>query len=761
LRFQRTFLLPLAFVGIAIITLTCYRPIVVWAEPPQFQKGVSSVKTPIVEFSVDAETKSGDFIKVTNEGGLVFLNRMYFKVVPWKVWYDRERNSWIVFLVNVTSSNFRISYMFLRNGTGFFTLYHYDYESSSYEGFLFYGADYVKNKTCLSPSVLMPRLSIVPETKGPSGISALGATLYIDDQKGLYRSGTESLFLYPIRGEASQTWFLMCDHQGRYYFSIFYFFESDREHVHRGHTIRLNDLYQPPFEYIAALWMPGLFPYSLTVISDLSNVTVKINGFPFNTNDYGRIEVRVPMGDIAVEAQKEIVTGRGSRRIFNEWKWFTKSNPTFVRIAQNTDLYLTYRKQFYLSLTSLHGSPVGEGWYDAGTTARFSIEPLIDLSNGTRLVFCGWTGDQESSNFEGVATIDKPKTLRANWKRQYEIQISTKGLPSGVSMNLIVNENHTTVSVPLGHRQWVDADSALMIKIYPTNLSVSQIRYVFRRWQTEAGATVTLPTIIRSPMQLTARYETEEPFTGKITLQVAPTTLVVEDTVTIRGSTTPSRPLTNVTIFWSQDSTEWTQIATVTTDPSGNYQYAWRAHQGEKIYFKARWTYDPDYEPIESSISVVTRIVSVTGRQLMWPQFLNSIVGLVENSPVPSQVIAILLYPLIKINEAAMLLSATTGSPQWLQEVTVWVLTGMLVGPLYLGPFLTLFALVWKKATHRSPSANWLILFATATAIGVGLALIGQVLSASAILQLGLAFEMIASSLLTSYLVALAIAKIT
>jgi len=735
-----------------------------YAGPSLHQKQtLSSVRNLIVEFSVDAETKSGDYIKATNEGGLIFLKGRHLKVVPWNALYDTATKTWVVFLINVTSNSFSVIYLYLLNGTGAFKLQYYEYGAPSLEIYLFYGADHVKNQTRSTPSMEMPRLSIVPEAKNPSGISALGPTLFINDKGGLYINWTEPLSLYPLLysrfPSVSELWLLMTDLQGRYYYSIFYLFERDRDHILRAHTLRLNDLSKAPFENIEAQWLLGTFPCSLTVSSDVKNVTVKINGFPFKTNELGRIEIRVPMGDIAVEAQSEVTTGRGSRKIFSEWKWFTKSNPTFVRIAQNTDLYLTYKTQFYLSLKSPYGPPIGEGWYDAGTLARFSVEPLIDLSNGTRLMFCGWTGDQESKSFQETVTIDKPKTLHANWKRQYELLITTKGLPSGVAIDLTVNRNQTTVSVPFRHRQWVDADSALMINTYPTNLSVSQIRYVFRRWQTEVGETIVLPTVLKGPMQLTARYETEESFTGKITMQVVPTTLVVGDTVTIRGTTTPSRPFTNVTIFWSQDSTGWSQVTTVTTDPSGDYVCVWQMRQSEKIYLKARWTYDPDYEPIESSISAVTRIV--TGRHLRWPEFLNSIVGLVENSPVPSQVIAILLYPLIKVSEAAMLLSATTGSPQWLREVTAWVLTGTLVGPLYLGPFLTLFALAWKKATHRSPSANWLILFITATAIGVGLSLIGQVLSAPAILQTGLAIDMIAPSLLTSYLVALAMAKIT
>jgi len=723
----------------------------------------SSLST--MEFYVNAETKNRDYVKAANDGGIISLKGRVFKVIPWNTVYDAKTETWVVFLANITSDSFRIMYLYLRNGTGAFALWYYEYDSSLFEGHIFYGSAHVGNKTCLTPIAKIPRLSIAPEAKNPSGISALGPTLYVNGKSGLYVNRTETLSLYPLLHRefpgSSELWLLMGDRQGRFYYSIFYLFERDREHVLRAHTLRLNDLYLVPFENIAAQWMTGRFPYSLTVSSGFDNVTVKINGFPFKTNEQGRIEVGVSMGDVAIEAQNEIAIGPGSRQVFSEWKWLTKSNPSSVRISQDTNLFLIYKRQFYLSLISPHGSPAGGGWYDAGTTARFSIEPLVDLLNGTRLAFCGWSGDQESRNFEGAATIDKPKTLRADWKRQYEILITTKGLPPGIGMNLTVNENQTSVSVPFIHRQWIDADSALMIRIHPTNPTASQVRYLFRRWQTEAGTAIVLPTILKSPLQLVARYETEEPFTGKITLQAVPAILLSGDTVTIRGATNPSRPLTDVTILWSQDATSWNRVATVLTDANGNYEYVWQAYQGEKIYLMAKWIYDPDYEPIESSIATVTRIISVTGRQTRWPQFLNGIVRLVENSPIPSQITTPLLYPLIRINEAAVLFSAATGSPQWLQEVTVWVLTGMLVGPPYLGPFLTLLALAWKKATHRSPSASWLILLLSATAIGVGFALIGQFLSASTILQLGLALEMIAPSLLTSYLIALAIAKIT
>jgi hypothetical protein len=74
---------------------------------------------------------------------------------------------------------------------------------------------------------------------------------------------------------------------------------------------------------------------------------------------------------------------------------------------------------------------------------------------------------------------------------------------------------------------------------------------------------------------------------------------------------------------------------------------------------------------------------------------------------------------------------------------------------------LTLFVLAWKKFANRLPTAKWLIMFVTATSAGIGFTMIGQVSSASTIMQVGLAFDLVFSSLLTSYAVAFAIAKIT
>ncbi len=639
-KLRRQFLPVLAFV---IVVLVAVRPgsIVVQGSSLSSGKDAPVVPLPVVpstgttplfgpplvstiEFLIDAETKNGDYVRATNAGGVVSLKGVPLKVVPWNTVYDAKTGTWVVFLANITSDNFRIMYLYLHNGTGAFSLWYYEYDSSSFDGYVFYGADSVRNRTSVTAPVNTRKMSIVPAAKNPSGISALGPTLFINDQGGLYTNQTESLSLYPLlyRGfsNISELWAVLDDHHGGYYYSIFYLFESDRDHVLRGHTLRLNDLCQGPFDNISAQWMHGEFPYSLTVVSD-SNITTKINGFPFKTDNSGRIQIRVPGGDLQIEAQKESSTGSGMRKVFNDWKWLTKSNPALLRISQNTDLYPTYKTQFYLSVNSRFGSPIGEGWYDEGSAAKFSVEPMINLSNNTRLVFSGWTGSQDFGNNNGTINIDRQKNLRANWKRQYEIKVSTKGVPQGVALNVTINGNQTVASVPFAYRQWIDADSPLGIRIDPDHFVSSNTKYTFVRWQTESGAAVDLPSVMKNPTQIVAKYEPEEPFAGKLTIQTEPTLLVVRNTVTIKGRANPTQAPTNITLLWSRDSTEWNPITIVTTDSQGYYEFVWKTQSSEKVYVKARWTYDPDYEPLESPIATVTRIGSVDSKTLPWQNF--------------------------------------------------------------------------------------------------------------------------------------------
>jgi hypothetical protein len=148
---------------------------------------------------------------------------------------------------------------------------------------------------------------------------------------------------------------------------------------------------------------------------------------------------------------------------------------------------------------------------------------------------------------------------------------------------------------------------------------------MFAQWQTDSGLAISLPIVVNGPLHIVARYNMEEPFAGQVTIQADPTVLFLKETITIRGAINPTQARTEVVLLWSRDLKEWTPAATIMTDSQGGYEYVWRAENVDKIYLKARWTYDPDYEPVESSVVTVTRIDSNANRISQWPQFLRNL----------------------------------------------------------------------------------------------------------------------------------------
>jgi hypothetical protein len=81
-----------------------------------------------------------------------------------------------------------------------------------------------------------------------------------------------------------------------------------------------------------------------------------------------------------------------------------------------------WEKQFLLTITSQYGTKSGDGWYNVGATAQFSVTAQPDP--GVRYVFVSWAGDFAGASPSGTVTMDGPKTVTASWKRQLLTQLS-------------------------------------------------------------------------------------------------------------------------------------------------------------------------------------------------------------------------------------------------------------------------------------------------------------------------------------------------
>jgi len=161
----------------------------------------------------------------------------------------------------------------------------------------------------------------------------------------------------------------------------------------------------------------------------LGGTTVKLDGNATTTGPDGTAKFRVMwLGMHSVQIPPVIDLSSGSRAVFETW---SDGNLYTLRSVQvNGDMAVTaiYKIQYYLTLTSQYGSVSGDGWYDAGTKATFSIVqpvgPALDGFLGTLgagYVFTGWTGDLSTSQHNATIMMDKPKVVVAVWTPNYTL----------------------------------------------------------------------------------------------------------------------------------------------------------------------------------------------------------------------------------------------------------------------------------------------------------------------------------------------------
>ena len=123
---------------------------------------------------------------------------------------------------------------------------------------------------------------------------------------------------------------------------------------------------------------------------------------------------------VSVKPIIELDEGR-CRVVFTGWEGSINSTKPEVMILMDgfKTLNAKWKKQYFLNIVSEHGGVDGGGWYDEGSTARFSARKVIDGGWGVKYVFVGWSGDTLISSSEGSVVMDEPKTIVAVWRTDY------------------------------------------------------------------------------------------------------------------------------------------------------------------------------------------------------------------------------------------------------------------------------------------------------------------------------------------------------
>jgi len=112
-------------------------------------------------------------------------------------------------------------------------------------------------------------------------------------------------------------------------------------------------------------------------------------------------------------------------------RYFCRLNSWTVSSADKHSF--SYSDQYYLDVSSPYGTASGSSWYDAGSTATFSIAPTeVSIPGfmgllGAKIVFDRWSGDSTATAKSATVMMDSPKKVVAVWRTDHTQAYMTLG----------------------------------------------------------------------------------------------------------------------------------------------------------------------------------------------------------------------------------------------------------------------------------------------------------------------------------------------
>jgi hypothetical protein len=139
----------------------------------------------------------------------------------------------------------------------------------------------------------------------------------------------------------------------------------------------------------------------------------------------------------------QVDTGDGTRLVFTSWNDGGVSSSRVI--SRGGEYTANYKTQYKLTVESPYGSPGGSGWYDSGSKATVSI--TADDGNIIQHTFTGWSGDFTGQEANAAVTMDKSKTIKANWQndylRLYLLIVGITIVVAGITVAVMIRKKNT------------------------------------------------------------------------------------------------------------------------------------------------------------------------------------------------------------------------------------------------------------------------------------------------------------------------------
>ncbi|MFQ5950979.1 MAG: nitrous oxide reductase family maturation protein NosD, partial [Candidatus Geothermarchaeales archaeon] len=177
---------------------------------------------------------------------------------------------------------------------------------------------------------------------------------------------------------------------------------------------------------VARLEVRGLYP----------GLLVTVNSVPLPVDDGGNLKTELLLGsyDISVPSVEDV--SPGIRIVFDMWSDGVAQATRTVDLESDIVLSVSWKTQHHLKVESKQGDPLGEGWYDEGSTATFSVSSPVGFL--VQDVFVSWDGDVVSEDPSVDVIMDSPKTVRAIWRMDFSQLVLVMGaLLGGIVVALV------------------------------------------------------------------------------------------------------------------------------------------------------------------------------------------------------------------------------------------------------------------------------------------------------------------------------------
>lgn len=707
--------MSLALLVIALLGVIA--PNVLLAQPSAMSTSdKQSVVNQVPAFYAEGE-RNGFSLQVSPNGGYLSTSNSAMTMMPWGYVTANWTTGtvYIIFLANVTQNDFHIGFLYLTNSSNQFALRLFDYQLGTLNTLMFDGTPSVYTRIVDTTSTTMPDVHIQPKTKVNNPLSAMGPELYMNHNYGAMMNGTNMLKITAIQNQIFQgpndyneLWSLLTDDFGNYYFAIFYMQNSDQNHVILEHQVRLNDYQTLLGRTFDARWVDGSFTALLGITLPKSTSIVKVNGFPFQTQNMGIVTFYVPGGVTTVEVQKEITSTPDTKLLFTSWDNYGNQNLLKLTIDSYADLKANYQTEYLLTLQTEYGEAKGTGWYVQGTNATFSVPSTVASNNGTRRVFQSFNGDSNSTSNLSWVIMNSPKHISAIWKTQFDVKLESSGVPGNSTVALTIDGNPKQLSGTNIIEQWIDNGKTLSIEVQTKLIQGANVNYNFMELQVDGQASSSNIVITR-PVLISIVFSNQQKAPTNIDLKAIPASTVSGDPVALTGSLSGVNEPSRVTLFYSTDKLTWQRLANVSTAQGGSFTYVWTPTRSGTYIIEASWAGDAQYEPSSKTTSV--QVQDATPTALVTS---SSLTELIHDLTKQINAVPFLTLPL-ELARSLLALGAISADlliPNSSPALGYFI-GSILLGFVFVFPISAIVLSIKAARSRRPPSAVWLTPLAT------------------------------------------------